>query len=88
MNENKTNINWLACIYDAYHLNPYNMGISKEWDLASFNKKRRKIWKNRLKYTFFWEKLWYWFVICWHILIKNIDYMKGAICNDKNICWW
>ena len=30
MSENKTNINWLACIYDAYHLNPYNMGISKE----------------------------------------------------------
>ena len=29
MNENKTNINWLACIYDDYHLNPYNMGIFK-----------------------------------------------------------
>ena len=26
MNENKTNINWLACIYDDYHLNPYKMG--------------------------------------------------------------
>ena len=30
MNENKTNINWLACIYDDYHLSPYKMGISKE----------------------------------------------------------
>ena len=29
MNENKTNINWLACIYDVYHLNPYKMGIFK-----------------------------------------------------------
>ena len=29
MNENKTNINWLACIYDDYHLNPYNMRIFK-----------------------------------------------------------
>ena len=35
MNENKdkvfsnTVINWLACIYDDYHLNPYNMGIFK-----------------------------------------------------------
>ena len=29
MNDNKTNINWLACIYDDYHLNPYNMGIFK-----------------------------------------------------------
>ena len=22
---NKTNINWLACIYTAHHLNPYKM---------------------------------------------------------------
>ncbi len=29
MNENKTNINWLACIYGDYHLNPYNMGAFK-----------------------------------------------------------
>ena len=29
MNENKTNINWLACIYDDYHLNPYKTGIFK-----------------------------------------------------------
>ena len=50
-----TVINWLACIYDDYHLNLYKMGLSKKWDLASFNKKRRKIWKNRLKYTHFWE---------------------------------
>ena len=48
MNENKTNINWLACIYHAHHLNPYKIEIFKKWDVASFNKKRRKIWKNRL----------------------------------------
>ena len=42
MNENKTNVNWLACIYDVHHLKPYKMGIFKKWDLASFNKKRRK----------------------------------------------
>ena len=29
MNENKTNINWLACIYDAYHLKPYKIGVFK-----------------------------------------------------------
>ena len=29
MNDNKTNINCLSCIYDDYHLNPYNMGIFK-----------------------------------------------------------
>ena len=29
MNENKTNINWLACIYVGYHLNPYRMGVFK-----------------------------------------------------------
>ena len=68
MNENKTNINWLACIYDDYHLSPYKMGISKEWDFASFNKNKEKIIKNRLKYTNFWEKLGYWLVICRHIL--------------------
>ena len=28
-NENKTNINWLACIYDEHHLNPYKMGVFK-----------------------------------------------------------
>ena len=37
----KSNINWLACIYDGYHLNPYKMGIFKQWDLASFIKKGR-----------------------------------------------
>ena len=67
-NENKTNINWLACIYGVNHLNPYKIGTFMEWYLASFNKKRRKIWKNRLKYTHFWEKLEYWLVICRHIL--------------------
>lgn len=30
MNENKTNINWLACIYDYYYLNPYKMGVFKK----------------------------------------------------------
>ena len=29
MNENKTNINWLSCIYDDYHLNPYKIGTFK-----------------------------------------------------------
>ena len=75
MNENKTNINWLACIYGDYHLNPYKMGIFKNWDLTSFNKKRRKIIKYRLKYTQFWEELEYWLVICRHIiLIKEVTY--------------
>ena len=23
----KVGINWLACIYDDYHLNPYNIGL-------------------------------------------------------------
>ena len=27
MNENKTNINWLVCIYDDPHLNLYKMGL-------------------------------------------------------------
>ena len=27
MNENKTNINWLACIYGDHRLNPYKMGF-------------------------------------------------------------
>ena len=27
MNENKANINWLACIYDVHHLNPYIMVV-------------------------------------------------------------
>ena len=29
MNENKTNINWLACIYGDHHLNLYKMGVFK-----------------------------------------------------------
>jgi len=41
MNENKTNINWLSCIYDDYHLNHYRMVVCENWDLASFNKIRR-----------------------------------------------
>ena len=39
-NENKTNINWLACIYAVHHLNPYKIGTFKKLDLASFNKKK------------------------------------------------
>ena len=69
MNENKTNINWLACIYGVHHLNPYKMGAFKNWDLASFNKKGRKIIKSRLKYAHFWEELEYWLVTCRHIFI-------------------
>lgn len=30
MNENKTIINWLACIYGGYHLNPYKIGVFKK----------------------------------------------------------
>ena len=30
MNENKTNMNWLACIYGDNHLNSYKLGISKK----------------------------------------------------------
>ena len=45
MNENKTNINWLDCIYDGYHLNPYKIGVFKKWNLASFNKKKKKNFK-------------------------------------------
>ena len=29
MNENKTNINWLACIYGDHYLNPYKIGVFK-----------------------------------------------------------
>ena len=65
---NKTNINWLACIYTAHHLNPYKMGLFSKWDLASFDKKGRKFRKNGLKSTHFWETLEYWLVICRHIL--------------------
>jgi len=69
MNENKTNINCLSCIYGDYHLNPYRMVVCVNWDHASFNKKRRKIGKNRLKYTHFWEELGDWLVTCRHIFI-------------------
>ena len=27
MNENKTNINCLPCIYTVHHLNPYKIGV-------------------------------------------------------------
>ena len=29
-NENKTNINWLACIYTVHQGNPYKMGLFRE----------------------------------------------------------
>ena len=29
MNENKTNINWLACIYSVHQQNHYKMGFFK-----------------------------------------------------------
>ena len=48
--------NWLASIYGDHHLNPYKMGVYKNWDLASFNKKARKIIKNSLKFAYFWWK--------------------------------
>ena len=81
MNENKTNINWLACIYGDYHLNPYKMGVFKNWDFASFSKKRRKIWKNRVKYTHFCEKLGYWLITCRHIYILVRLIMNSLIFN-------
>lgn len=28
-NLQKTNINWLVCIYDDHHLNPYKIGVFK-----------------------------------------------------------
>ena len=30
MNENKHNINWLACIYAVHHLNPYKMVVCEK----------------------------------------------------------
>ena len=35
-------IQCLSCIYDDYHLNPYKMEVLKNWDLASFNKIKKK----------------------------------------------
>ena len=84
MNENKTNINWLACIYGVHHLNPYKMGVFKNWDHANFNKKGRKIIKNRLKYAHFWEGLEYWLVICRHI-IKRGELWRILIILLKNL---
>ena len=57
INENNTNVNWLARIYAVHHLNHYKMIVCEKWDLTSFNKKVRKIIKYRLKYTRFWEEL-------------------------------
>ena len=39
MNENKTNINCLSCIYGDYHLNPYNMGVLRNENLQVLIKK-------------------------------------------------
>ena len=91
MNENKTNINWLACIYAVHHLSPYKMVVFKNWDLASFNKKRRKIRKNRVKNAHFWEDLGYWLVICrqlfWRIFYINIFdvAISNPIINDLKL---
>ena len=88
MNENKMNINWLSCIYGVHHLNLYKMGVFKNWDLARFNKKVRKIIKNKLKYTCFWEELG--LLACNMptnlILIKRGDIMyiwTGLVFNKK-----
>ncbi len=83
MNENKTKINCLACIYGDYHLNLYKMGISKNWDLASFNKKEKNS-KKRLKYTHFWEKLGYWLVVCRHIIQRG-ECMKYIIKKGRKV---
>ena len=40
MNE-KTNINWLACIYGVNHLNPYKMGTLKNNILQVLVKKEK-----------------------------------------------
>ena len=85
-----TRIQWSACIYAVHHLNPYKIGAFKNWYLASFNKNRRKTWKNRLKYTRFWEELEYWLVICRHIYIlirrgEIIDIWKVNIKDYKDV---
>lgn len=41
--DNKTNINCLTFIYTVHHLNSYKTGVFSKWDLASFNKKIRKV---------------------------------------------
>ena len=53
MNENKTNINWLACIYGEHQLNPYIMLVCEKWDLTSFNKNKKNDLKKQVKiYSF------------------------------------
>ena len=42
MNENKTNINWEVGTKGKLWLNPYKIEISKKWDFASYNKKKKK----------------------------------------------
>jgi len=81
MNENKNNINWLPCIYTVHYSNPYKMGVFKNWDLVCFNKKGRKIIKNRVKYTHFCEELGYWLVTCRHIYILIRLIMNSLIFN-------
>ena len=41
----KVPISCLSCIYGDYHLNSYKMGVFKNWNLASFNKKEEKLRK-------------------------------------------
>lgn len=68
----KVGINCLPCIYTVHKWKPYKIGLFSKWDLASFTKKERKIIKNRVKYTHFWEELGYWLVALWHIILKLI----------------
>ena len=45
MNENKSNINCLSCIYGDYHLNPYKMGVLRIEILQVLVKKEEKFEK-------------------------------------------
>ena len=42
MNENKTNINWLTCIYAVHPLSPYKMGLLRNESLQVLVKKKEK----------------------------------------------
>ena len=43
MNNNKTNINWLACIYGNYHLNSIKWEFLRNEILQVLLKKKEKI---------------------------------------------
>ena len=45
MNDNKTNIKCLTCIYNVHQLNPYKMGFFSKYGLASFSKKNKVLLK-------------------------------------------